>query len=102
MGHLLDDLIRGRSAKEWPLPRKITLRTTVLKRQKPIVMTPEEIKSIREKLRLSQAVFAHKLRTSIRTYQGWEQGKTKPNSQAVLLLKMVEKSPKIFEKIARL
>ncbi|MDK4680297.1 helix-turn-helix domain-containing protein [Kingella negevensis] len=63
-------------------------------------ITPEEIRSIRENLHLSQAVFAQKLRTSVRTYQGWEQGKTRPNPQAALLLKMVEQSPQVFQAIS--
>ncbi|WII91597.1 helix-turn-helix domain-containing protein [Kingella negevensis] len=66
----------------------------------PVFITPEEIRSIRENLHLSQAVFAQKLRTSVRTYQGWEQGKTRPNPQAALLLKMVEQSPQVFQAIS--
>ncbi|WP_342750334.1 hypothetical protein [Avibacterium endocarditidis] len=39
---------------------------------------------------------------SVRTYQGWEQGKTTPNKQAALLLKMIERSPQTFEEIVSL
>ncbi|MDH2927181.1 helix-turn-helix domain-containing protein [Lonepinella koalarum] len=83
---------------------KITLKTTTLELpdDKPVDISATEVKTIREKLNLSQAVFAKKLRTSVRTYQGWEQGKSKPNPQAILLLKMVDKSPAIFEQISRL
>ena len=64
-----------------------------------MTISANEVKAIREKLNLSQAVFAHRLRTSVRTYQGWEQGKTKPNPQAALLLRMVEYSPQTFNLI---
>ena len=102
MGKLFNELMEGMQALELHLKGKITLKTTVVEVPDPIVITPEEVKAIRQKLNLSQAVFARKLHTSVRTYQGWEQGRTKPNPQAVLLLKMVEKSPQTFEQIASL
>lgn len=81
---------------------KITLRTADIEKLAPAVISPEEIKAIREQLNLSQAVFACRLRMSVRTYQGWEQGQTSPNPQAVLLLRMVAQSPDIFKQIASL
>ncbi|MDG6281540.1 hypothetical protein Q7378_10750 [Glaesserella parasuis] len=65
--------MEGMQALELHLKGKITLKTTVVEVPDPIVITPEEVKAIRQKLNLSQAV---------------------------LLLKMVEKSPKTFEQIA--
>ncbi|MDH2998962.1 transcriptional regulator [Pasteurellaceae bacterium LFhippo2] len=102
MTTLYDDLLEGLQAMEEHLQGKRTLRTEVVAKQEPITIEPEEVKLIREKLNLSQAVFASRLRTSLRTYQKWEQGKTKPNAQAVLLLRMVEQSPQIFNRIATL
>ncbi|WP_439238413.1 helix-turn-helix domain-containing protein [Lonepinella sp. BR2919] len=100
---LYEDLMTGLLQIEQHLQGKITLKTTTLELpdDKPVDISATEVKTIREKLNLSQAVFAKKLRTSVRTYQGWEQGKSKPNPQAVLLLKMVDKSPAIFEQISR-
>lgn len=54
---------------------KITLRTETISKPEPIAITVDEVKAIRERLNLSQAVFARKLRTSVRTYQGWEKWK---------------------------
>lgn len=65
-------------------------------------ITADEVKAIRARLNLSQSVFAKRLRTSVKTYQGWEQGKSTPNPQATILLRLVEQSPQIFEQIARL
>lgn len=67
---------------------------------KPASMTPEEVKAVREKLKLSQAVFAQYMHTGVRTLQNWEQGLAKPNQQAVLLLKMVDKNPNTLKELA--
>ncbi len=69
---------------------------------KPLSMTPAEVKAVREKLNLSQAVFAQYLHTGVTTLQNWEQGIVKPNKQAVLLLKMVEKRPDTLIELAGL
>jgi len=61
-----------------------------------------ELKSVRETLHLSQAVMVRRLRTNDRTYQNWEQGKSKPNAQAALLIKLVEKHPETLERLAAL
>lgn len=100
MNRLFDDLMEGAQALEQHLQGKITLRTETREKIEPAQITAEEVKAIREKLHLSQAVFAQKLRTSVRTYQGWEQGRTKPSVHAALLLRMVDKSPQAFEQIA--
>lgn len=98
--NLFEELKRGLEEIKLHQQGKITLRTETLSKPDPIAITADEVRAIRERLNLSQAVFARKLRTSVRTYQGWEQGKTKPNPQAVLLLKIVEKSPLVFEQLA--
>ena len=98
--NLFDELKQGLGEIQSHIQGKITLKTETIHKPDPVNITAEKVKAIRERLNLSQAVFARKLRTSVRTYQGWEQGKTKPNPQAVLLLKMVEKSPQTFEAIA--
>lgn len=100
MTKFYNDLMEGLTAMEEFLDGKRTLKMETLARHEPLEMQAEEIKAIREELNLSQALFALKLRTSVRTYQGWEQGKSKPNQQAMLLLKMVQKSPQLFEQIA--
>lgn len=102
MSQLFNELMQGMKELEQHFQGKITLKTSVVELPEPMMISPEEVKAIRQKLNLSQAVFARKLHTSVRTYQGWEQGRTKPNPQAVLLLKMVEKSPQTFEQIAQL
>ena len=53
--------------------------------------TPEQIKSIRQKTRASQTVFAAYLNTSPSTVQKWEVGGKKPNSTSLKLLNLVDK-----------
>ncbi|WP_368758749.1 helix-turn-helix domain-containing protein [Klebsiella oxytoca] len=69
---------------------------------KPVSMTPDEVKAVREKLKLSQAVFAQYLHTGVTTLQNWEQGLAKPNKQAILLIKMVDRNPQTLNELAAL
>lgn len=57
---------------------------------------------MREKLNLSQAVFAYYLHTRESTYQNWERGRAKPNAQAVLLIRMVQQNPETLQTLAQL
>lgn len=52
---------------------------------------PEQIKHIRETTRVSQAVFARLLNTSVSTIQKWEIGQKKPTGTALKLLHLVQK-----------
>jgi putative transcriptional regulator len=53
-------------------------------------LRPDEIKHIRETSRVSQAVFAALLNTSVSTVQKWEIGQKKPTGTALKLLHMVQ------------
>lgn len=97
---LFEDLMQGLKEIQAYQRGEIELPSYTLTKPEPLEMEASEIKAIREGLNLSQAGFALKLRTSVRTYQGWEQGRSKPNQQAMLLLRMVQKSPQLFEQIA--
>jgi putative transcriptional regulator len=54
-------------------------------------IAPEQIKKIREAARVSQAVFASLLNTSLSTVQKWEVGMKKPTGTALKLLHLVQK-----------
>jgi len=47
-------------------------------------------------------VFARYLHTSSRTLENWEQGRSKPNEQAITLLHLVKNHPEILSHIAAL
>lgn len=102
MSKFFNDLMESLTEVKEHLEGKRTLRTETLPRPEPLHITADEVKAIRARLNLSQSVFAKRLRTSVKTYQGWEQGKSTPNPQATILLRLVEQSPQVFEQIARL
>jgi putative transcriptional regulator len=54
-------------------------------------LKPEQIKKIREDSRVSQAVFAAILNTSLSTIQKWEIGQKRPTGAALKLLHLVRK-----------
>ena len=54
-------------------------------------LAPDQIKQIRDTSRVSQAVFARLLNTSLSTVQKWEIGQKKPTGTALKLLHMVQK-----------
>lgn len=57
----------------------------------PAALSPEEIKELREKNRVSQPVFARYLNTSESTVQKWETGAKRPSGPALKLLDIVQK-----------
>jgi putative transcriptional regulator len=54
-------------------------------------LEPEQIKHIRARSRVSQAVFAKLLNTSLSTVQKWEIGQKKPSGTALKLLHVIQK-----------
>jgi putative transcriptional regulator len=54
-------------------------------------LDPTQIKHIRESSRVSQAVFAKLLNTSLSTVQKWEIGQKRPTGTALKLLHLVQK-----------
>lgn len=99
---IFNELLEGMSAWSEHNRGKKTLRTHRVRPTSKMTMTPLELRAIREKLVLSQGVFASYLRTGETTYQNWEQGRSKPNNQAVLLIKMVDRNPNMLGLLAEL
>jgi len=54
---------------------------------------PPEIKTVREKLNVSQNDFALMIGVSVRTLQNWEQGRRKPEGPAKALLRVAARNP---------
>lgn len=54
-------------------------------------MRPQQIKALREQARVSQAVFAAVLNTSLSTVQKWEVGDKKPSGPSLKLLNLIER-----------
>ncbi|MGD0465209.1 MAG: helix-turn-helix domain-containing protein [Gammaproteobacteria bacterium] len=81
---------------------KITLRTHVFEKPTPLKLDPKLIRNTREKLNLSRAVFAMRLRVQLRTLEKWEQGKTMPNDQAIALILMTRKYPDTLNRLSKI
>lgn len=88
-----DALAESRTAKR-------TLRTHEVELKPSPEITPEELIALRERLHLSRPVLARYLRTNPRTLENWEQGRAKPNAQAALLIRLVERYPDTVERLA--
>ncbi|MFJ2976007.1 helix-turn-helix domain-containing protein [Kluyvera sp. NPDC087067] len=54
-------------------------------------LQPIEIKAMREKLNISQPIFARYLNTSVSTIQKWETGAKRPSGMSLKLLSVVQK-----------
>ena len=77
--------------------KKLTMRTSRLVLPAPIkVLRPTEITSIRQKLNVSQPVFAALLNVPVATERSWEQGKRKPSGAALRLLVIARQKPRIL------
>ncbi|QGZ62679.1 helix-turn-helix domain-containing protein [Paraburkholderia acidisoli] len=94
---LFDALKQGLDELAAEREGKLTLHTVTLEAPEPLDVTADEIRSVREAVNVSQAVMARRLRVNVRTWQNWEQGKAKPNAQAAVLIKLVEKHPQTLE-----
>jgi putative transcriptional regulator len=55
------------------------------------VMTPAQIRALRKRCRLSQAVFASVLNASLSTVQKWETGAKRPGGPSLKLLSLIER-----------
>ena len=77
--------------------KKLTLRTTTLTLPPPVkTIRAKEIVGIRQKLNVSQPVFAALLNVPLTTARSWEQGKRKPSGAALRLLDLARQRPQIL------
>jgi hypothetical protein len=53
-------------------------------------------------MNLSRGLFARYLRTNVQTFENWEQGRAKPNAQAALLIRMVQRFPDTVRRLAEI
>jgi len=97
--NLFAELMQGVNEMGEHREGKITLRQYEVEALPVPEVTAAEIVSLREKLHMSQPVFARKIRTSPDTLKNWEQSKSKPNAQAALLIKLVQRFPDMVERL---
>ncbi len=80
----------------------LTLKTHKVGIPKQLDLSPTDIVKIRQKYKMSRQIFARYLHTSSRTLENWEQGRSKPNEQAITLLHLVANHPETLIYIAEL
>jgi putative transcriptional regulator len=93
------ELMEGVDAMQAQREGKITLRSY---RHEPSPLPELDsgfIRETREQLRCSRAVFARRLRIHERTLEKWEQGRAKPNAQAVALILLVRRYPDTLQRL---
>lgn len=98
--NLFAELSEGFDALAGARAGKQTLRTHEVSMVVAPDVTAGEVLALREHLNLSRPVFASYLRTNPRTLENWEQGRAKPNAQAALLIRLVEKYPDTVQRLA--
>jgi len=59
-------------------------------------ITPSRIKRIRDKINISQTVFARLLNVSASSIRQWEQGKRFPTGSTKVLLDLLDKEPQVL------
>ena len=98
--NLFAELTEGFDALASDREGKITLRQHAVDPSPAPTVSAEELTALRQRLHLSRGVFAQYLRTNPRTLESWEHGRAKPNAQAALLIRMVERYPDTVERLA--
>ena len=99
---LFGELVEGFDALADQRAGKRTLRTYVLKAKPAPKITARELTRVRQDMNLSRGLFARYLRTNVRTLENWEQGRAKPNAQAALLIRMVQRFPDTVRRLAEI
>ena len=91
--HLFKDVLDAtREALAHYKGEKRDLRTTILP-EPPRPMSRVEIHKLRDKVKVSQSVFAKCLNVSTKLVQAWEGGIRYPDGAALQLLRVAERAP---------
>ena len=85
-----DDMRRA-SVMDAETHQKITLRHLGDNAPAPQLLTPDDIRALREKAHLSQAVFARYLNLTVGTISKLERGTKRPTGPALVLLNVIHR-----------
>ncbi|MDI9779909.1 transcriptional regulator [Pseudomonas putida] len=100
--NLFTELCEGFDALAEQRTGKMTLRSHKVTYEELAPLAPNELLELRQQLNMSRALFANYLRTNTRTLENWEQGRSKPNAQAIALIRLVQKFPETVHHLAAL
>ena len=96
-----EELMDGVEAMKKHRDGKLTLRSYKEEVTPLPAVDSKFIRETRKRMRCSRAVFARKLRINERTLEKWEQGRAKPNPQAVALVLLVRRYPDTLERLEK-
>lgn len=96
---LFDGLMGGVTAMGSHREGKLTLRTHRVDVPPLPRVTAALVRETRERLNMSQRVFALRLRVNPRTLERWEQGRSRPNDQAAALILLVRRFPDTVDRL---
>jgi putative transcriptional regulator len=99
---LFNELLEGMQELSRERDGKVTLRRHVVERHPVPEVSGREILKLRRELNMSRGVFAAYLRTNVRTLENWEQGRARPNAQASLLIRLVQRFPDTIGRLAEI
>ena len=77
----------------YPRKRVLTRRNKYLKIVKPRDFSPEEIRGLRVRLRLSVGMFAELLSVSDKTVEAWEAGRNQPEGPVRRIFALLQRDP---------
>jgi len=98
-----DELIRAveETADHVTGRRKIAMRVTRIALPPRVeTIRPPEVRAIRQRLKVSQEVFARLLNVPTVTEVSWETGRRNPSGAALRLLQVAKKRPKVLLEVA--
>ena len=98
--NLFTELMQGVDEMGAQREGKITLRQCEVELPAPVAISAAEIVAIREKMKMSQSVFARRVHVKPSTLRNWERSKSQPNEQAAVLLKLVDQYPDMIDRLA--
>ena len=96
---LFTELMEGVSAMRAHREGRITLRSHRVEPLSFPSLDRHAIRTTREDLHMSRQAFACRIGVNPRTLERWEQGRSKPNDQAVALILLVRKYPDTLKRL---
>ncbi|MGI8783637.1 MAG: helix-turn-helix domain-containing protein [Acidobacteriota bacterium] len=99
---LFRELMSGVQAMRARREGRLRLRTHQVEPITVPSVDPNFVRETREALHMSRKVFAFKIGVNPRTFERWEQGRSKPNEQASALIRLVRKYPDTLDRLESL
>ena len=99
---LFDELMGGLAAIKEHREGRLTLRTHKVM---PLAVPPVEprlVLDVRTGFRMSRPVFARRIGVNPRTLERWEQGRSRPNDQAAVLIWLLRVFPDTLDRLGQL